>query len=91
MKFLLPLLMVFSAAATADFRSEIPGATRTELEIRWLWKYLGETLLSCSVATGDCQNAELKPYVVRLIEYVPSADSAALSQWEGLLHLLPDE
>lgn len=75
----------------ASYKSEMPGATQSEREIRWLWKYLNEFLYSCRNSTNECQDPKIKNSLDDLLAYVPESNTAQAEKWEKLLQFVSEK
>jgi hypothetical protein len=91
MKTLLLVLCLFSTGAFADYKTTIYGKTQTEREIRWLWKYVNEFVVSCAGSKAECQNAEVRSLAQNLVGYLPAFDSIGAKDWANLLEFVSEK
>lgn len=83
------LILLCSLSSQASYKSEIPGATQSEREIRWLWTYLNDVLISCHQSTTECQDPKIKETVGQLLGYVPQAGNSGA--WMKLLQFVSEK
>ena len=91
MKRLLLLFVIFCSSHSTDAasRTTIEGKSAKETEIRWVWKYLGEVVLSCASSPTDCQDPQVKAVVQKLTGYLPLWKKA--DTWQPLLQFVSEK
>lgn len=81
-------LVFFGSLSRAALRSEIPGASSKEREIRWAWKYLHEFVISCTASTNECQDPAMKGIAQQLTQYLPEWNRT--TDWTSLLEFVSE-
>src|SRR4051794_40920856 len=83
------LAWLFAFAANADLIEQVSGANRTEREIRWLWKYVGEFTRACG--KNDCKDAEVRAVLDKLNTAMPLAPQLSTSAWGQRLKFVSEK
>ncbi|MES3037381.1 MAG: hypothetical protein V4736_05680 [Bdellovibrionota bacterium] len=88
--FLLSVTLITSTAG-ADYQGELHGENQTQREVIWIWRHLGEMVISCAAAKTECQSPEIKAVVEQLKTYIPYGNSLQQTEWDKLLEFVSEK
>jgi hypothetical protein len=78
--FLVFALLLSAGQTWGSAFESIDGNSQKDKEIRWVWKYLGRIVQSCSLSP-ECQDPRVKPVIAQLQTYLRTETEMSNSPW----------